>query len=85
VNRDGLVFAVAWSGPVEPNLPQLLSVYFTQYQQARIGQTPPGLHRALRLALPDLVIESGGHMRAYRGRAWLRARLPAGTSTTDLN
>jgi hypothetical protein len=84
VSRDGLVFAIAWSGPAEPNLQQLLGVHFAQYHQARMAQTPPGLHRALRLALPDLVIESGGHMRAYRGRAYLPMRVPAGASTADL-
>jgi hypothetical protein len=84
VNRDGLVFAIAWSGPAEPDLQQLLGVHFAAYHQARMAQTPPGLHRALRLALPDLVIESGGHMRAYRGRAYLPMRVPAGASTADL-
>lgn len=84
VNRDGLVFAVAWSGPAEPNLQQLLGVHFAQYHQARMAQTPPGLRRTLRLALPDLVIESGGHMRAYRGRAYLPARVPDGVSTAAL-
>ena len=49
-----------------------------------MAQTPPELRRALRLALPDLVIESGGHMRAYRGRAYLPARVPDGVSTADL-
>lgn len=83
-NRDGLVFAVAWSGPVEPNLQQLLGVHFAQYLQARLSQTPPGLHRELRLALPDLVVESGGHMRAYRGRAYLPTFVPAGVSPADL-
>jgi hypothetical protein len=85
VDRDGLVFAVAWSGPAEPNLQRLLGVHFGQYRQARMAQSPAGLHRALRLALPDLVIESGGHMRAYRGRAYLPMRLPAGVMTADLN
>ena len=84
VNRDGLVFAIAWSGPAEPNLQQLLGVHFAQYHQARMAQTPPGLHRALRIALPDLVIESGGHMRAYRGRAYLPTHLPAGVLAADL-
>jgi hypothetical protein len=84
VNRDGLVFAVVWSGPAEPNLQQLLGVHFARYRQARMAQTPPGLHRALRLALPELVIESGGHMRAYRGRAYLPTHLPAGVLAADL-
>jgi hypothetical protein len=85
VNRDGLVFAVAWSGPAEPDLQLLLGAHFAQYHQARMAQTPPGLHRDLRLALPDLVIESGGHLRAYRGRAYLPTRVPAGVSTAGLN
>jgi hypothetical protein len=84
LNQDGLVFAVAWSGPAEPNLQQLLGAHFARYHQARMAQTPPELRRALRLALPDLVIESGGHMRAYRGRAYLPARVPDGVSTADL-
>jgi hypothetical protein len=84
-NGDGLVFAIAWSGPAEPNLQQLLGVHFEQYLHARMAQTPPGLHRNLRLALPDLVIEAGGHMRAYRGRAYLPAFLPPGASTAELN
>ncbi len=84
VNRDGLVFAIAWSGPAEPDLQQLLGVHFVQYHQARMAQTPPQLRRPLRLALPALVVESGGHMRAYHGRAYLPARVPDGVSTADL-
>jgi hypothetical protein len=84
LNHDGLVFAIAWSGPAEPDLHQLLGVYFAQYHRARMAQSPPGVHRDLRLALPDLVIESGGHMRAFRGRAYLPTRLPSGVLTADL-
>jgi hypothetical protein len=84
LNQSGLVFAVAWSGPVEPNLQQLLGVHFAAYHAARAAQKPPGLHRDLRLALPDLVVESGGHMRAYRGRAYLPTHLPTGVSAADL-
>ncbi len=84
LSRDGLVFAVAWSGPAEPNLQQLLGVHFAQYHQAWMAQMPPARRAALRLALPDLVIESSGHMRAYRGRAYLPSRVPDGVSTADL-
>jgi hypothetical protein len=84
LNENGLVFAITWSGPAEPDLQQLLGAYFSQYHRARMAQSPPGVHRDLRLALPDLVVESGGHMRAYRGRAYLPTRLPGGVSTADL-
>src|SRR5258708_25331136 len=66
VDRDGLVFAIAWSGPAEPNLQQLLGVHFAPYHQARMAQTPPGLHRALRLAPPDLSVDCSGPLRAHR-------------------
>jgi len=33
---------------------------------------------------PDVTIESGGHMRAYTGRAWINSRLPAGFDTDTL-
>ncbi len=84
VNRDGVVFAVAWNGPAEPDLQQLLGVHFAQYHQARMTQSPSALRGDLRLVLPDLVIESGGHMRAFRGRAYLPALVPAGASIAAL-
>ena len=78
----GQVFAVAWQGPVLPNLQQVLGKYFANYQAA--ARQPVVRHRLVRLTSADIVIESGGKMRAFRGRAWVPALLPSGVTTADI-
>ncbi len=84
VGRDGTVFGLSWTGPVAPNLQLLLGGYFGEFTTAAAALEHPGLQRTLRVALPDLVVESGGHLRAYAGRAYLPARLPAGLNLAEL-
>jgi hypothetical protein len=84
LNRDGIVFAVDWSGPVMPDLQRLLGPYFEEYTTALAALKSPGRHRSVRIASSGLVVESGGHLRAYAGRAYLPALVPAGVSMSDL-
>lgn len=84
LNRDGFVFAVSWSGPAVPQLQRLLGVHFPAYLAALAALDRPGLHRTLRVATPDLVVEAGGHLRAYQGRAYLPTLIPAGVAAADL-
>lgn len=84
VNRQGIVFAVAWNGPVVPDLQRLLGSYFADYVKALAALKPAALRRPLHIATPDWVIESGGHLRAYNGRAYLPALIPTGTPASDL-
>jgi hypothetical protein len=84
VNRDGVVFAVSWSGPVLPDLQRLLGAHYVEYTTALAALNHPGLHRSLRVALPGLIVESGGHLRAYAGRTYLPALVPAGVPAADL-
>jgi hypothetical protein len=74
---DGTVFAIAWQGPFIPNLRQLLSTYFEAFSQAAQTQKAhrPG-HGPLLVQTPDLVVEAGGHMRAFFGRAYIPQLLP---------
>ena len=44
-----------------------------------------GLQRGTRITTSDLVVEAGGHLRAYRGRAYLPALIPAGMTVVDLH
>jgi Protein of unknown function (DUF2844) len=82
VGNDGVVFAVAWTGPVMPNLQQTLGRYFDSYVASakanRLG------HHQLLVRQEDLVIESRGHMRAFAGRAYLPLAIPAGVTIGDL-
>jgi hypothetical protein len=71
---DGAVFAVAWDGPVRPDLRLLLGDYYdTAIAAARAAHRG---HGPLVVRTPDLVVESGGHMRALTGRAYLPGRVP---------
>src|ERR1700737_3672320 len=85
LNRDGVVFAVSWAGPVLPDLQRLLGTHFAAYTTALTALDHPGLHRSVRVASSDLVVESGGHLRAYAGRAYLPALIPAGVSAAELD
>jgi hypothetical protein len=82
VTPAGLVFAVTWNGPAMPDLHQTLGTYFTDYTTA--AQTNPNGHRHLHYATRDVVIESGGRMRAFFGRAYLVGALPPGVSAAEL-
>jgi len=78
---SGKVFGVAWQGPWPPDMRTVLAGYFAQYQQAAQAQanSRAGRH-PLKIALPGLVVESGGHMRSFVGRAYIPGSVPQGVS-----
>jgi hypothetical protein len=78
----GKIFAVAWQGSWPPNMRQVLADYFAPYQQA--AQAQANLHagrRPLLINQAGLVVESGGHMRSFTGRAYIPDMLPEGVKT----
>jgi Protein of unknown function (DUF2844) len=83
VGPDGQVFAIAWQGPTIPNLRQTLGKYFDHYVTA--AQARHGGHTHLQIQQSDLVVQAGGHMRAFSGRAYLPQALPSGVSVGDLH
>lgn len=82
LGAGGNVFAIAWSGPAMPDLRQLLGPYFETYTEAaRAQQAGPG---PLEVRQAGLVVESGGRMRAFFGRAYLPAAIPAGVALGEI-
>lgn len=79
-DASGIVFAVTWQGPAKPNLDMLLGRHFQAFIAApsQPGTGPKYLKR------PDLVVFSGGHPRAFVGRAYLPALIPAGVDINAL-
>ena len=76
ISPSGKVFAVSWSGPFIPDLRQLFGEYFDQYSQAaRTRVRRPG-RAPLMIQQNGLVVQSGGHMRAFFGKAYLVDQLP---------
>jgi Protein of unknown function (DUF2844) len=82
VSPDGTVFAVSWRGPRPPDLSQILGPYFAQFQTAAVA--PGRQQRHLVLKTQGLVIETGGHMRDLRGRAYIPSLLPPNVSTEEI-
>jgi hypothetical protein len=80
VGTDGKVFAVSWHGPVNPDLRQVLGNYYARFEQGAAAAVHTS-HRQLNLSQPDLVFQNSGRMRAFAGRAWVPAMLPANFST----
>lgn len=80
-SAGGTVFAVTWSGQHLPNLARLLGAHYAAYVKAA-QSGPAGASRPhhVSVSTDDLVVEMSGHMRAYRGRAYLKSALPAGVS-----
>lgn len=83
VAANGTVFAVSWQGPTRPDLRQALGQYFDAFASAPRGKLSDRRHVLIQQG--DLVIQSGGHMRALSGRAYLRSAIPSGVDIGELH
>lgn len=85
VSTSGTVFAVAWQGPWPPDMHQILASYFEPYKKAVQAQTNSrAARRPLNLVLPGFVMQSGGHMRSFSGRAYIPDLLPQGVRIEEI-
>jgi len=75
VSPAGIVFGVSWQGHFIPNLHQLLGSYMTNLQQGQRTQVVP--RRAVTIQGNDFVFSSFGHMRSFRGRAFVPSMVPS--------
>jgi hypothetical protein len=85
VSPEGKVFAISWHGPAKPDLRQAFGSYFQQYTTAA-QQAPhnPATRRHFQIRQPDLVVESGGRMRAFYGRGYVPSLLPPNVTADDI-
>ena len=82
VDAAGKVFAVSWSGPFKPDLKRLLGRYFDALGAGNAAHR--GRRSRVEVNTGDLVVQSGGHMGAFEGRAWVQSRLPAGFDPQEM-
>jgi len=82
VEPGGRVFAVTWSGRVQPDLRVVLGPYYAQFLQA--AHAPHPSHHVLTLTTPDLVLSVVKLPRGFTGRAHLPSLVPAGTAVDSL-
>ena len=85
VGQNGRVFAVSWTGPVHPDLRQLLGAYFDPYIQAvqELNAQRHG-HGPVIIDKPGLMARVSGHMRAFQGRVYVPQLVPAGVHAEEL-
>jgi Protein of unknown function (DUF2844) len=84
VSPAGVVFGIAWTGLVYPDLRQLLGSYAGEYQEA-LRQTPRQYgRRSLKVKTDRIVVEKWGHMRDLQGRAYVPDLIPAGVSVDEI-
>ena len=82
LSSTGTVFAVAWKGPVVPDLRQVLGQYFDAYANGtRVNKSG---HSHLTIEQPGLFVQSRGHMRAFSGKAYIPGMLPAGVTVDEI-
>ncbi|MCG5074236.1 DUF2844 domain-containing protein [Paraburkholderia tagetis] len=80
LDASGTVFAVSWRGPRVGSLDTLLGSYFPAWKKglAAAQAARGGGYGPVAVRQADLVVETGGHMGALTGRAWLPKALPQG-------
>jgi hypothetical protein len=81
-DATGAVFAVTWSGPFKPDLKRLLGRYFDTLGDGTAARQ--GRRSRIEVNTGDLVVQSGGHMGAFEGRAWVQSHLPAGFDPQEM-
>ena len=85
LSAKGKVFAIAWHGPWIPDMHQLLGIYFDQYAQANQAQRGARMRRGpILINQPGLVVQIGGHPRAFTGRAYVPEMLPSGVGAGNI-
>jgi hypothetical protein len=76
VSPAGQVFGVAWQGPANPDLRQILGARYDQFLRA--ARARPEVRRGpFVVQEPGLVVQMSGTMRAHFGRAYIPELLPA--------
>lgn len=78
VASNGIVFGVAWEGPTLPDLKTTLGAAFDQY----VAATATRRGTPLAVSNDELVVFSGGHLRAFAGHAYLPQAVPAGVDVS---
>jgi len=84
ISPAGIVFAIAWTGLIHPDLTPLLGSHAGEYEQAlRLTSPNPG-RRSLQVKSNNIIVEKWGQMRNLQGRAYVPALIPSGVSIDEI-
>jgi hypothetical protein len=86
VATNNTVFGLSWHGPTQAPLQTLLGSYFPAYIDGltAVHAANGGGHGPASVRQSALVVETGGHMGAFAGRAYLPQALPQGVNVDDI-
>jgi Protein of unknown function (DUF2844) len=76
VSPSGKVFGVAWQGPSVPDMRQVLGAYYQRFSSAVDPKRRP--RGPMVINESGFVFQSGGHMAAFTGKAYIPEMLPEG-------
>jgi len=84
LTSGGEVFGIAWSGPFQPDLQNFMgSDVFSEYSAALQAATQSGAHRGpVDTTVDGVVVQVGGHMGHFVGRAYVVDLVPSGVDTS---
>jgi hypothetical protein len=81
----GVVFAVAWRGPVLPDLSLMLGEYFSRFKAETDQARALGKRGSpVNLVSDKLIVRSSGRMRSFVGYAYAPELVPAGVNINDV-
>ena len=86
-NNDGIVFGVAWTGPIDTQLLPLLGTYSQDYQKAELSRplTRKGRIPYRKVQADRVVVETWNMLRKVQGKAYVPALLPANVKAEKIN
>jgi hypothetical protein len=83
-NREGIVFAVSWSGFAKPDLGVLFGGYFNEYMQASNELPKQVGARSTTFKSSRLVVRRGTRMRDQRGFVYIPSLVPKDVNIEEL-
>ncbi len=84
-SANGVVFAVAWRGPVLPDLNELFGNYFKSFRVESERIRASGRRAStLNVDFEGLLVQSSGRMRDFFGYAFVPTLVPQGVVINDL-
>jgi hypothetical protein len=81
---SGVVFAVAWNGLAHPDFETILGSYTGDYRKAKTSTPRKHGQRSARFVGSQVIVETGGHMRDLRGRAYVPSLVPEGVNINEI-
>jgi len=89
INKEGVVFALSWSGATRPDLATYLGDYYSEFRaseeaQAKATKRLSRSTSVLTVTTAHVVVRKEGHMRDMHGFAYAPSLVPAGVSVEDL-